>query len=153
MPATPRPGRLTPLALLCAALLCGCVSTTPGDVRPTEPARVVAPATPARAPSPDDGPSPLEQYGIADAGPTERPHAAPPPHHRQPAHEHERARHLPPHARPTHRTPPRPPRPRHTAQRYERPGTRPSGICDLGTRLGRWAPGSGAERICRRVYG
>jgi hypothetical protein len=148
MPATPRPGRLAPLALLCAALLCGCVSTTPGEVRTTVPTTVVAPATPAQAPSPDGGPPIVERYGVANAAPTERPNAAPPQrHHRKRAH------HFRPRAHRTHRMPQQPPRPRHAPQRHPRPSTAPSSICDLGTRLGRWAPGSGEERICRRVYG
>ncbi|WP_377269521.1 hypothetical protein [Peterkaempfera sp. SMS 1(5)a] len=155
MPATPRPARLASLALVCAALLCGCVSTAPGDVRTTEPARVVAPATPVGHPSPDDVPSPIERYGIAQGDPAATPHAPPPrtatPRRRQrpaprPRPHAGHIRHIRPVRRPA-------PAPQRTARQPGVHSGKPDGICDLGTRLGRWAPGSPAERTCHRVYG
>ncbi|MGA5700886.1 hypothetical protein [Peterkaempfera bronchialis] len=180
MPATPhpaRPARLAPLALLCAALLCGCVSTTPRDVRTTDPAGVTARATPTWSPDGEDG-RPVEHYGVAETGPddtdssrpapssaaapspgtphpstpgpnTPRPHA-PQPHTPQ-AHEpqaHKPQAHDPqPHAPQAHHS---------GGQPGPRTGGRPVGkvsVCDLGTRYGRWPAGSSEERTCHRIYG
>ncbi|MFF4649674.1 hypothetical protein [Streptomyces sp. NPDC001380] len=151
------------------------MSTGPG--RDPGPARTVAPAAPA-APSPlpaaGAGTS-VERYGVAEgdpgAQPTGRradeagggPATAGDPHGSEAAGRGRGAE-----ARPSHLRRLRPQRRaagRHGAHGGTHHGRRPGphtggrhtggrgGVCDLGTRFGRWAPGSAAERTCRQVYG
>ncbi|MFJ6212871.1 hypothetical protein ACIQGZ_05990 [Streptomyces sp. NPDC092296] len=159
MSATPpagRPGigraaRLAPLALLCALLLSGCISTTARtgpapEPAPASPAAAAHPSPPLPSPREAPDPQPVERLGVAGSDPDAKP--AKSGHDAQQGH---RGAHHPArvHTAPRHRA--------HAHHPAHHPGNRRGGsgigLCDLGTRFGRWAPGSAAERSCRGLYG
>jgi hypothetical protein len=183
MPATPRPAaRPLPLALLCSTLLGsmllgGCASvTTAGSPSPAAGPGAASAGSASRARHeprmPVDRPDEGFSVPVQDAtpGPTPSAEVAEPRRHRprrpdhqvhQEVHEqvhqvhHIHKKRKDHHTRPSHHT-------HHTHHTHptHRPTPRTEGpeltirdLCDLGSRYGQWAPGSGTDRSCHQMYG